>query len=276
MTSADDQHDGTANAAGSGSGSGGGDIPTDDKDKKFAWPPLESNPEVFSDYLHSIGLSPSYSFGEIFGFDEDLLAFVPQPVLGVIVCHERLIPKSQYRPQDVGSTDNYNSVSYYMHQSKTLDNACGIVACLHAIFNSPMVNTDIDPNSILGRFRQTTESYTPMERCTSLEQNEEFRTVHATHASRGQSQAITSDQSLVKCHYVAYVLDKSGKYLVELDGTKAGPVVVEVVDPSCVGEKDDGGGVDLLRASIREIQGKLERKEISESLSMMTLNLTQE
>jgi len=260
-----DQQDGSSAAA------AGGDIPYDDKDKKFAWPPLESNPEVFSDYLHSIGLSPSYSFGEIFGFDEDLLAFVPQPVLGVIVCHERLIPKSKYRSQDVGSVDNYNTVSYYMHQSKTLDNACGIVACLHAIFNSPMVNADIDPNSILGRFRTGTESLTPTERCTSLELNEEFRTVHATHASRGQSQAITSDQSLVKCHYVAYVLDKSGKYLVELDGTKAGPVVIE---GNSIAEANEG--VDLLRASIREIQGKLERKEISESLSMMTLTLTQE
>ncbi len=263
MTSANHQQDGSHS-----SGSDGGD--TTDKAKKFAWPPLESNPEVFSDYLHSIGLSPSYSFGEIFGFDEDLLAFVPQPTLGVIVCHERLIPKSQYRAQDVGNVDNYNAVSYYMHQSKTLDNACGIVACLHAIFNAPMVNDDIDPNSILGRFRTVTATCSPTERCTLLEQNEEFRTVHVTHASKGQSQAITSDQSLVKCHYVAYVLDKSGKYLVELDGTKAGPVVVQV------NSDGESTGVDLLRASIREIQGKLARGEISESLSMMTLNLTQE
>ena len=170
----------------------------------------------------------------------------------------------------MGSIDNYNAVSYYMHQSKTLDNACGIVACLHAIFNAPMVNADIDPNSILGRYRTVTASLTPTERCTSLEQNEEFRTVHVTHASKGQSQAITSDQSLVKCHYVAYVLDKSGKYLVELDGTKVGPVVVQVDSDG------ESTGVDLLRASIREIQGKLARGEISESLSMMTLNLTQE
>ena len=59
------------------------------------------------------------------------------------------------------------------------------------------------------------------------------------------------------------VLNGEGQ-LVELDGTMLGPVVV-----------GDCGG-DLLRGSIREVQGKLEKKEISESLSMMTLNFAQE
>ena len=95
---------------------------TEGDPKKFSWPPLESNPEVFTSYLHSIGLSPTFSIGEVFGFDEDLLAFLPQPVLGVIVCFERLIPKSSYRDQDKGSVENYDKVHYYMHQSKVLGN----------------------------------------------------------------------------------------------------------------------------------------------------------
>jgi ubiquitin carboxyl-terminal hydrolase L3 len=102
----------------------------EEEPKKFSWPPLESNPEVFTSYLHSIGLPSTFSIGEVFGFDEDLLAFLPQPVLGVIVCYERLIPKSDYREQDKGSADDYDKVLYYMHQSKVLDNACGIIACL--------------------------------------------------------------------------------------------------------------------------------------------------
>jgi len=54
------------------------------EDKKFSWPPLESNPEVFTNYLHSIGLPQTFSIGEVFGFDEELLAFIPQPVLGIM------------------------------------------------------------------------------------------------------------------------------------------------------------------------------------------------
>lgn len=183
----------------------------------------------------------------------------------MIVCYERIVQKSDYRAQDLGSPDNYNKVSFYMHQSKVLDNACGIIACLHAVFNSPLI--DVDPTSILGRFRSegTTgiATTTPWERCKALEENTEFQSIHKTYASEGQSEAITSDQSKVKHHYIAYVLDKESNKLVELDGTKAGPVII-----------DEGCDGDLLRGSIREIMGKLERGEISESLSMMTLNLS--
>lgn len=235
----------------------------DDESKKFSWPPLESSPEVLTTYLRSIGLPSTFTIGEVFGFDEDLLAFIPQPVLGIIVCYERLIPKSEYREEDRGRMENYDEVAFYMHQSKVLDNACGIIACLHAVFNSPVVS--VDEASILGRFRKSAESLSPQGRCESLEKNDEFRTAHKTHAARGQSQAITGDQSKVKHHFVAYVLDKDGKRLVELDGTKAGPVVIP----------GDCGG-DVLRASIAAVKGRLERGEISESLSMMTLNLSQD
>ena len=149
-----------------------------------------------------------------------------------------------------------------MHQSKVLDNACGIIACLHAVFNSPVVS--VDPSSVLGKFRQDTEKSTPAEKCKALEQNTEFQKIHKKNAAKGQSAAITSGQSKVVHHFIAYVLDKEGGELVELDGTKAGPVVVG----NC--------GGDVLRGSIREVKGKLARGEISESLSMMTLHLTQE
>mmetsp|Transcript_35715 Transcript_35715/g.64318 ORF Transcript_35715/g.64318 Transcript_35715/m.64318 type:complete len:258 (+) Transcript_35715:755-1528(+) len=236
----------------------------DTEETKFSWPPLESNPEVFTTYLQSIGLPTTFSIGEVFGFDEDLLAFLPQPVLGIIVCYERLIPKSEQRAQDKGRQEDYDQVDFYMHQSKVLDNACGIIACLHAVFNSPVVS--VDPSSVLGKFRQDTTKSTPAEKCQALEQNTEFQNIHRTHAAKGQSAAITSGQSKVVHHFIAYVLDnkEGGGKLVELDGTKAGPVVV--------GDCDG----DVLRGSIREVRGKLERGEISESLSMMTLNLAQE
>ena len=238
-------------------------VENDDADggekKKFSWPPLESNPDVFTTYLQSIGLPTTFSIGEVFGFDEELLAFIPQPVLGIIVCYERLIPKSEYREQDRGAAEDYEKVLFYMHQSKALDNACGIIACIHAVFNSPVVS--MDEESVLGKFRTSTEQSSPKERCDALEKNVEFQKIHKQHASKGQSRTIDSDQSKVKHHFIAYTLCKEGKNLVELDGTKAGPVILG----NC--------GGDVLRGSIREVKGKLERGEISESLSMMTLNL---
>ena len=43
----------------------------------FEWPPLEGNPEIFAQYMHKMGLPEEWSFGEIYGFDEELLMMVP-------------------------------------------------------------------------------------------------------------------------------------------------------------------------------------------------------
>ena len=57
----------------------------------FHWPPLEGNAEIFTEYMVKGGLDGSkFAFNEIFGFEEDLLAFIPTPRYGVIICAERL------------------------------------------------------------------------------------------------------------------------------------------------------------------------------------------
>ena len=78
--------------------------------EEFEWPPLESNPEIFTQYMHNTGMSKDWAIGEVFGFDEELLAFLPQPIIGVIVNMERL-----KKDDDVakGSEDNVNKVAYY-------------------------------------------------------------------------------------------------------------------------------------------------------------------
>lgn len=48
-----------------------------EENDEFHWPPLESNPEIFADYMVKAGMSGEWTFGEVFGFDEELLAFLP-------------------------------------------------------------------------------------------------------------------------------------------------------------------------------------------------------
>ena len=104
----------------------------------FAWPPLESNPEIFTEYMHAVGMKKEWAIGEVFGFDEELLAFLPQacyraarlsaqryqqahrpvsvcrpqPVLAVIANVERL--KKQ---EDKARGSSATPASYYMRQT---------------------------------------------------------------------------------------------------------------------------------------------------------------
>lgn len=235
----------------------GGEVTSQQADlkKEFDWPPLESNPEVFTNYLHSIGLGSNFAIGEVFGFDEELLAFLPQPIYGVIVALERLDRNQDVTRGEPISEDN--PINFYMDQSGDLDNACGIIACLHAILNSS--ESMILPESVLDDFEKKTRALSPSQRCKALQDNQRFKTIHKNFSMKGQSAAITSNQSKVQHHFVAFVINKKGK-LVELDGTKKGPYIIGDCD-------------DILRGSIAEIQKRLHRGEISYKMSMMTLNV---
>lgn len=49
------------------------------------WVPLEANPELFTSWCSALGLDTSHkSFHDVFGFDDDLLAMVPQPVFALL------------------------------------------------------------------------------------------------------------------------------------------------------------------------------------------------
>eukprot|EP00934_Nitzschia_sp_Nitz4_P004109 Nitzschia sp. Nitz4//scaffold41_size133979//2584//3282//NITZ4_003323-RA/size133979-processed-gene-0.233-mRNA-1//-1//CDS//3329551398//4099//frame0 len=218
----------------------------------FQWPPLESDPGIFTDYLHKVGLAGEWQVGECFGLDDDCLGFIPQPCVAMIVNAERL-----GRDEDKERGDPEKQVVYYMKQSPSLDNACGIIACIHAIFNNQDKGVSFAPDSILGRFWEAVKEQNPEDRCTSLENAHDFKEIHKGYAMQGQSN-LASDQSEVRHHFTAFVLT-ADKQLIELDGTKRGPLVVaENVD-------------SVTHGTAEELQRRIREGIISESLSVMTL-----
>ena len=108
-----------------------------------------------------------------------------------------------------------------MKQTGKLDNACGVIACLHSIFNNVVA---IELSGTLQEFYSQCAGQEPAAKALLLEECKDFQQKHKSFASQGQS-AHAGSQSEVKHHFVAFVVNERGQ-LIELDGTKAGPHVI--------------------------------------------------
>ena len=60
-----------------------------------------------------------------------------------------------------------------MKQTGKLDNACGVIACLHAVLNN-LDSVQLKADSVLDKFYKAAKPLTPAERATNLEENKEF------------------------------------------------------------------------------------------------------
>merc|ERR1712232_1345531 len=199
------------------------------RDEKMAevvheWPPLASDPAMFGKLATFLGVE-EYTINEVWGFDEELLAFLPQPCLAAIGLYMRLDAK---KAEDKARGDENFECDYYMKQSGTLDNACGIIALMHAVLNNPSI--PLKAGSPLANFRDanTTAESTPESRCAALESSDAIHDFYKTLQTEGagpldgQERREDSDgNEVVKTfHFVAYVRNDKGQ-LVEYDGTKA-------------------------------------------------------
>ncbi|GAB4814399.1 hypothetical protein N2152v2_001445 [Parachlorella kessleri] len=188
------------------------------------WIPLESNPDVLNDFGKRLGLDTSlYCFCDVYGFDQDLLAMVPKPVLAVLLLFpitDSTEAAQQERIEKEGQTVS-NSV-YYMKQ--TIGNACGTIGLLHAAGNN-LDQLQLGKSSFLTQFFESTASMNPQERGAYLEHPPQgapsIDSIHEAAAQQGQTAAPNAEEE-VDLHFVAFVCRDGSLY--ELDGRKAGPI----------------------------------------------------
>jgi ubiquitin carboxyl-terminal hydrolase L3 len=213
------------------------------------WPALESDPEIFTKYAHSLGLKSNHVFNEIFSLDEEMLSMSQGSA--VILCftsNKVATPRSKcVDPKEI---------PFYMKQSGSLDLACGVIAILHCLGN--VKGIDFEENSVLKKFFDTVKNMSPEERSAYLESCTEFKNVHSAFASEGQSN-IPQTTDACEYHFIAYV-NIEGK-LYELDGLKKGPYLLE--------EKLDSD--NIVPKVGAEIGRLLDRSAISENFAMMFL-----
>ncbi|XP_055698747.1 ubiquitin carboxyl-terminal hydrolase-like [Phlebotomus papatasi] len=179
--------------------------------------PLESNPEVLNKYIYALGVSKKWSIVDVLSLDPEMLEWVPQPVQAVILlfpCSDaNEVHRSQENAELKTNPQTIPSDLFYMKQ--TVRNACGTIALIHSIANSPDVA--LEDGGVLTEYLKKTRGMTPEERGRILEEDKEFIRIHEEVAQEGQTEAPNLGEK-INHHFVAFV--NKNDELFELDGSK--------------------------------------------------------
>uniref|UniRef100_A0A7S4UNP6 Ubiquitin carboxyl-terminal hydrolase n=1 Tax=Alexandrium monilatum TaxID=311494 RepID=A0A7S4UNP6_9DINO len=198
------------------------------------WLALESNPEVFNEFCTRIGLPSGWGFVDVIGLDQELLDMTPGPVIACVV----LFPCTRgiydaRRRQDAalrsgreaagGASANRENL-FFVRQVADFGNACGTIACLHAVSNSRQWLALAEGAALEG-FVQAQACASPEERGRALLKEPLLRASSDAAASDPRAQTAVPARSgpALDHHFAAFVRSPGGR-LVELDGTKFGPV----------------------------------------------------
>ncbi|KAG5882160.1 hypothetical protein JTB14_002885 [Gonioctena quinquepunctata] len=188
--------------------------------------PLESNPDVLNKFMHLVGVPDKYKIVDVYGLDGDALAWVPQPVIAMILlfpCSEKYYEYVKKEKDEVVEKGQVVSPSvWFMRQN--VSNSCGTIALIHSIAN----NTDrIDLNNgIFKKLMEESENKSPEERgemfAKAGSDSEAFKMIaaHQELAMEGQTEVNPNEQ--VNHHFIALV--EKDDELYELDGRKECPI----------------------------------------------------
>ncbi|XP_062227060.1 ubiquitin carboxyl-terminal hydrolase 3-like isoform X1 [Phragmites australis] len=207
------------------------------------WPPLESSPDVFNQFMWSLGVpGDEAEFHDVYGLDADALEMVPQPVVAVILCFPDPPSQDAINPSErvlytgdkgtIGGGKDHYALNifvsclvqqetwdqvYFIQQIESLGNACGTIGLLHAVGNASSEISLVD-NSCLDLFFKSTARMDPYERAVYLEKDDAMTRAHSLAASAG----VTELCDVVEEHYICFVAVNGTLY--ELDGMKHGPI----------------------------------------------------
>ena len=101
--------------------------------------PLECNPELFTHFIHSLGVSTSLAFQDVLSIDDsNLLAFIPRPALALILVFPTSPTYEEQKRHEEARKDCYEGSGEEEDAvwfKQTIYNACGLYGILHAVSN---------------------------------------------------------------------------------------------------------------------------------------------
>jgi len=205
------------------------------------WLPLESNPQVWNELVHKLGVAQEWSYTDVYGLEPDLLAMVPQPVLAVLLLFPCSKNYEHFKAEEEARLtkleQNISPKVYFIKQ--TIQNACGMIALLHSIAN----NEKIVGPGILQKFIHKSKHLSPDERAEFLEKFTDIADAHRESAQQGQTETPNLEDD-VDLHFVCFV--EADHHIYELDGRKLFPI-------------NHGKCANLLEGSAKVIKQFMER-----------------
>ncbi|KAI8060052.1 hypothetical protein BC940DRAFT_312862 [Gongronella butleri] len=195
--------------------------------QKIKWLPLEANPDVWNKIIHDNGVASNWSFCDVFGFDPELLAFVPQPVEALIFLFpitdayeaHRRETNAQIKAKQPTVFEDTKHIHFF---KQTISNACGMIGLLHALANNkqkPGIFSADD--ALFPSIMRQTKDMTPNERAAFLETCAPLAQVHAHGAESGQTEAPSLEEQIY-LHFICFV--NIDGVLYQLDGRQEFPV----------------------------------------------------
>ena len=164
---------------------------------------------------------------DVWGLDSDMLGFVPQPVVALILLFPSKPRDDKTRRVEVADHHLSSKVYYLTQLQGHLDNACGTIAMLHSIMNNRDILGVADSDCVAERFYKETLDQSHDDRGRTLDTHEKIVDIHNALVTMGQSNVVESEK--VSHHFVC--ITSVDGHLVELDGAyNSGPNIINKID----------------------------------------------
>lgn len=190
--------------------------------------------------LHTLGLSPSLSFHDVYSIsDPSLLAFIPRPAHALLLVFPVSPAYTAHKAAEDASREVYTgrgAAEPVIWYRQTIANACGLFGLLHAVSNGE-ARKQITPGSDLAKLIAAAEPLGPDARAELVEDSEALAGAHAAAAATGDTAAPEAEAE-VDLHFVCFVKVEDGRgggaRLWEMDGSRKGPL-----DRGALGPEED-------------------------------------